>query len=160
MIQLCAGRFTALVRWRCPGVPDLELETHQPGFDSAPAAALAANGLGDRALDELVLECSAVTALRDGVAQDGGCLAIVGWVSVCSTVSGVPREWAFERTERFAEHVARLTPVGRFTPYAFRVVDEQTGDDITVEFLITPQGLGILVAASDAWDDPSKLLLA
>lgn len=155
MNQFGAGQFTALVRWRCRGVPELEFETHQTGFDSAEAAALAANGLGHRGLDELLVEPGAVTLLRDGVAHDGGCLCVFGWVSIGAEFPGVPREWAFERTDHIAEYTAAIGE--RFAPYAFRVVDELTQEDVAVEFFLTSQGVSLLVTRAEVRRPQSML---
>jgi len=147
MNQIAARQFTALVRWRCRGAPELEFETHQSGFESAEAAALAANGLGHGGFDELLVEPGTVTLLRDGIAHDGCRLCVFGWVSIGAEFPGVPREWAFERTDHIAEYNAAIGE--RFAPYAFRVVDELTREDVAVEFLVTPQGVSLVVSRTE-----------
>ncbi len=147
MNQFGARQFTALVRWRCRGVPELEFETHQTGFESAEAAALAANGLGHGGFDELLVEPGAVTLLRDGIAHDGAFLSVFGWVSIGAEFPGVPREWAFERTDQVSDCTAAIGE--RFAPYAFRVVDELTREDVAIEFFVTPHGVSLLVTRAE-----------
>lgn len=144
MTQPRPSRFTALVRWRSDAAPGIELETHHEHFRSAESAALAANGLGWDAFDELVVERGTATLRRDGIAQIAHCTRIVVWVEVSGVAAGVPSDWAFERIEGALEDVCAADRPEHFRPHTFRVIDDH-GEDVAVEFL-RQRGITVVIA--------------
>lgn len=160
MTEVSSRRFVALVRWRSAITPELELETHHAGFLSAEAAALAANGLGAQGFDELVLDHGTLTIQREGVAVAGaGGPMVIAWISVGPPPAGVPREWAFERIEGGLAQVGAVDRAERFTPSSFRVIDQTTGEDIGIDFLITRSRITVLITRSITGRKRSAMLL-
>lgn len=144
MTQPHPPRFTALVRWRSDAAPGLELETHHGHFRSAESAALAANGLGWDAFDELVVEHGTATLRRDGIAQNAHCTTIVVWIEVSGVAAGVPVDWAFERIEGPLEDICAVDRPEHFRPHSFRVIDDR-GEDVAVEF-VSQRGMTVVIA--------------
>jgi len=146
--MICPGRsFSALVRWRSRLHPDWEVDTRHPGFPSAEAAALAANGLGTDGFEELRLEQGRlfvvnVNGRRASVEDD-----VVLWTTPAPPLD-LPDDFRFERVDGAIHELSRRGLDGGFEPRWFRVMDDGTGTDVHARLIVGRSRVVVFVSSA------------
>jgi len=138
--------FSALVRWRSRLHPEWEVDTRHPGFPSAEAAALAANGLGTDGFEELRLEREVlfVVDLSGRRASVEGDIAL--WTT--PTTLDLPEDFRFERVDGSVHEMSRRGLDGGFEPRRFRVIDDGTTADVDARLLVGRSRVVVLVSSA------------
>jgi len=143
-----AGRsFSALVRWRSRLHPQWEVDTLHPGFLSAEAAALAANGLGAAGFEELRLEQGDMVV----VDTNGGRASVEGDVVLWTAPKApldLPEDFRFERVDGTARELSRRGLDGGFEPRRFRVIDDGTGADVDARLIVGRSRVVVFVSSA------------
>jgi hypothetical protein len=135
--------FTALVRWRSRRSLAWEVDTRHPGFTSAEAAALSANGLGTDGFETLLLEKGQLFVLPVRGPRHPVLLGIEVW-RLTPSAAQIPEDLRYERVDRSPASLSREGLDGPFEPRRFRVVEEG-GEDLDVQLILGRSRLTIVV---------------
>jgi len=139
--------FSALVRWRSRLHPEWEVDTRHPGFPSAEAAALAANGLGTGGFEELRLERGDLFVVDIG----GRRASVEGDVMLWTAPTAprdLPEDFRFERVDGSVHELSRRGLDGGFEPRRFRVIDDGTAADVDARLIIGRSRVVVLVSSA------------
>jgi hypothetical protein len=129
-----AGPYTAVVRWRSRIDSAWEIETRHPDFNSVEKAAFIANGIGAGGFLGLRLERG---RLRIELGS-GGRRPYLGEVETWLKRPGdaVPPECPFARLPCGPADLSARGLDGPFEALRFRVLDQASGLDVRVQFVV------------------------
>lgn len=128
-----------------------EIDTRHGGFESVADAALWANGFGDDAIEELRLENEQLALI--GV--QGRWVAVSGAITVWKSSQNdldVPPDILFERVEYSVADLSALGLDGGFEARRYRVVDDDSREDVPARVTIRRSRVLLLVDTARARD--------
>jgi hypothetical protein len=129
-----------------------ELDTQIGSFDSAAAAALAANGFGDDGIEELRLEGEQLVLIDVVGRRRSPAGEITVW-KLSPRGLPLPAEMLFERVEYSLADLSALGLDGGFEPRQYRVVDDGSGSDVPIRIVVGGSRVMLLVDAGCAGRD-------
>jgi len=144
-----ARSFSALVRWRSAVNGAWEIDTKHRRFVSAEEAAMEANGLGSEGLEKMILERGDLFT----ICVNGQRLRVEEQIAVWTmpaTAGDLPEDLQFERVDDTSGLLSAKGLDGVFEARQFRVVDDETGRDVTVRFAVGRARLVVLVGGLKA----------
>ena len=139
-----ARSFSALVRWRSEGNGAWEIDTRHSGFDSAEEAAMAANGLGCSGFAKLVLERGDLFTIGVNGQRLLVDTEIVVW-TMAAAPADLPEDLQFERVDETPGLLSAEGLDGLFEARRFRVLDNESGRDVSVRLAVGPSRVLVLV---------------
>jgi hypothetical protein len=124
-----------------------EIDTQLGSFESAAAAALAANGFGDDGIEELRLEDEHLVLIDVAGRRRAPAGEITVWKLGLNGLP-MPRDMLFERVAYSLAELSALGLDGGFEPRQYRIIDDGSGDDVPIRVVVGRSRVLLLVDSS------------